>query len=405
MNQPAQQIDFPNEAPDVGQAEPPALPAVSGAGSLMEAISAAAGNPAVDVDKLDRLMALYERIEGNRAKTEFDAALAEMQDELPIVEERGEIRIGQGKAQKYALWEDINEAIKPVLSRHGFALSFRTGRDDGAVVVTGILSHRSGHREETTMHLPLDTSGSKNNVQAVGSSTSYGKRYTAAALLNLTSRGEDDDGVAGGAALISGRQLEEIKALIEETGADEPKFLGYAKVDGLVDIQAKNFDRLVTALRSKKTSNLKRPAEVSGRKEETANSRDRTEAITDTQPGGGRKPSPTSVEESAPAADAPGDADEGPGATGSETAVRSQSPGFSGPGADLINNALAAQMEAQNPRKGFENLLDRAGHPTGRVGKALDRVRHFYQRFEDGEIDRDELSERVAAIIDGSIPV
>ena len=46
-----------------------------------------------------------------------------------------------------------------------------------------------------------------------------------------------------------------------------------------------------------------------------------------------------------------------------------------------------------------------ADHPTGRVGKALDRVRHFYQRFEDGEIDRDELSERVAAIVDGSIPV
>ncbi len=228
-------------------------------------------------------------------------------------------------------------------------------------------------------------------------------------LLNLTSRGEDDDGVAGGAALISGRQLEEIKALIEETGADETKFLGYAKVDALVDIHAKNFNRLVTALRSKRTTNSKRPTEVSGSKQEQAKSKDETETVTDTQPGGGREPSPTSVEESAPAADAPGDADEGPGATGSETAGASRldtkPSGFSGPDADLINNALAAQMEAQDPEKGFENLLDRAGHPTGRVGKALDRVRHFYQRFEDGEIDRDELSERVAAIVDGSLPV
>ena len=93
-------------------------------------------------------------------------------------------------------------------------------------------------------------------------------------------------------------------------------------------------------------TNLKRPAEVSGSKEETAKSRDETETVTDTQPGGGREPSPTSVEESAPAADAPGDADEGPG-----TAARSQSPGFSGPDADLINNALAAQMEGAEPRE------------------------------------------------------
>jgi hypothetical protein len=44
------------------------------------------------------------------------------------------------------------------------------------------------------MILPHDSTGSKNAVQAVGSSTSYGKRYTACALLNITSRGEDDDG-------------------------------------------------------------------------------------------------------------------------------------------------------------------------------------------------------------------
>ncbi|HET9820175.1 MAG TPA: ERF family protein, partial [Rhodanobacteraceae bacterium] len=50
-----------------------------------------------------------------------------------------------------------------------------------------------GHREETSITLPADTSGSKNAVQAVASSTSYGKRYTAGALLNLTSHGEDDD--------------------------------------------------------------------------------------------------------------------------------------------------------------------------------------------------------------------
>ena len=48
------------------------------------------------------------------------------------------------------------------------------------------------------MELPVDTTGSKNAVQAVGSSTAYGKRYVMEALLNLTSRGQDDDGKRGG---------------------------------------------------------------------------------------------------------------------------------------------------------------------------------------------------------------
>ena len=50
------------------------------------------------------------------------------------------------------------------------------------------------------MKLPADTSGSKNVVQAIGSSVSYGKRYTMQALLNITSGGEDDDGHSGGEA-------------------------------------------------------------------------------------------------------------------------------------------------------------------------------------------------------------
>ena len=41
--------------------------------------------------------------------------------------------------------------------------------------------------------LPLDTSGSKNGVQAVGSTVSYGKRYAICALLNI-STGDDTDG-------------------------------------------------------------------------------------------------------------------------------------------------------------------------------------------------------------------
>jgi ERF superfamily len=173
--------------------------------SLMAVIAKAAADPATDVDKLERLMALYERITERGAKVAYTQALAAMQPELPVITERGKIIIKEKGTENvisssgYALWEDINEAIGPILAQHGFALSFRTGMaDDGKVMVTGILSHREGHQEQTTIHLPHDSTGSKNAVQAVGSSTSYGKRYTAQALLNLTSRGDDNDAASEG---------------------------------------------------------------------------------------------------------------------------------------------------------------------------------------------------------------
>lgn len=171
------------------------------AGSLMAVISRAASDPNTDVDKLERLMGLYERITAQQAKGAFNAALARVQPQLPVIEEHG----ATDKA-KYATWEDINDGIRPVLHEHGFALSFRVRRVENAISVTGILSHEDGHSEETTLELPSDTSGSKNAVQAVGSSLSYGKRYTAMALLNITSRApqdRDDDGKAAGRGRMS----------------------------------------------------------------------------------------------------------------------------------------------------------------------------------------------------------
>lgn len=229
-------------------------PVASDATAIIQMIERAALNPAVDIDKMERLLEMQERVMVRQAKADYMAALADMQPELPVIEERGGIKDRAGKVQStYALWEDINEAIRPVLARHGFSLSFRTGQDGAQIIVTGVLGHRSGHSEETTMHLPADGSGSKNAVQAVGSSTSYGKRYTAQALLNLTSRGEDDDGKAAGAGqAISQDQLEEIMALMEEVGADREKFLNYLQIDGLSDMPQAKFRKAITALEAKR---------------------------------------------------------------------------------------------------------------------------------------------------------
>jgi hypothetical protein len=239
----------------VATVEPQDTPAVvpqaqSESNAVIAMIERAARDPNVDIDKMQRLLDMRANETARQAKAAYAAALAEMQPKLPVIGRRGQIKIGQdaSKNPKYALWEDINDAIKPVLAAHGFALSFRTGRDGDRVTVTGILSHRDGHSEETTMVLPIDTGPGRNAVQSIGSSTSYGKRYTATALLNLTSRGEDDDGEAGGAEPITDKQSEELKTLIVQVGADIQKFLKVFKIDRVEDLPAKRFEEAKTRL-------------------------------------------------------------------------------------------------------------------------------------------------------------
>lgn len=169
--------------------ESPPIVQVGESATILQVIQRAAADPQCDIEKMERLMQMHERFQSRQAEQQYTEALAAMQQELPAIAERGD---ANGR-YSYALWEDINERLKPVLAKHGFALTFRTPRNDKGVEVEGVLSHRAGHSERTSMLLPADTSGNKNAVQAVASSVSYGKRYTAGALLNYTTHGEDDD--------------------------------------------------------------------------------------------------------------------------------------------------------------------------------------------------------------------
>lgn len=179
--------------------------------AMLQIIQRASIDPSCDIEKLERLVSLKERMDAKNAQTEFNASMAAMQCDIPSIAERGE---GHNR-KTYATLEDINDVIKPIMQRYGFAMSFRVEHKAEGVSVTGVLMHRAGHREETTMLLPTDTSGGKNAVQAVASSVSYGKRYVMCAMLNISTREMDDDGYAAApVATITEVQAKAIRELL-----------------------------------------------------------------------------------------------------------------------------------------------------------------------------------------------
>lgn len=227
-----------------------ALATTSESTSIIQVIERAARDPNIDIDKMERLLQMQERIVARQAKAAYADALARLQPTLPIIGERGSIKNNSGAVQsKYALWEDIVGVITPLLAAQGFSLSFRTGNKDGKIQVTGVLTHREGHGEETMLDLPADTSGSKNAVQAVASSVSYGKRYTAGALLNLRTGEIDDDGQTANAALnLSADQCAQVERRLKEANVDRAGFLEFWQVEEVWAIPACNFSLIMQRL-------------------------------------------------------------------------------------------------------------------------------------------------------------
>lgn len=189
--------------------------------------------PDLPIDKIEKFIDLQVQAEGRAAKRAFFEAMSDMQPHLPVIEHTKKISYEDKKGNtvvkgSYTPWEDIDEQIRPHYTEHGFSLSFDIHYEPNQpITVTCIVMHRDGHSTRTSLPLPSDTSGSKNTVQGIGSSITYGKRYTACAALNVTTRGQDgetddDDGAKAGQPM-NARQAKEHtlwETLVSELKAD-----------------------------------------------------------------------------------------------------------------------------------------------------------------------------------------
>lgn len=249
-----------NQAVAVAETEDRLPVAPSETAAILSMIERAARDPSVDMDKFERLMSMRERVMAQEAHRAFLSALAVVQPKLPIIDRNGRIVIREKNSERviqstaYAKWEDINEAITPVISAEGFTLGFDVGAaTDGKLTVTGILGHSQGHERRTTVTLVHDSTGSKNAVQAVGSSISYGKRYAAGLLLNFTTRGEDDDGKAAAApSTVTEEQAASLQGMIDDTHSDIALFCKFFKIDALVNLPVERYGEAVKRLEQKR---------------------------------------------------------------------------------------------------------------------------------------------------------
>lgn len=219
---------------------PPAAMAVSPSQMLAQAVQQGAS-----IEVMERLMTLQERWEANAARKAFNLAIAKAKAEIPVIRKNRAVDYTTSKGRTNYEHEDLGEiarTIDPVLSRHGLSYRFRTTIEGGMITVTCVLSHEAGHAEENALSSGRDESGSKNNIQAVGSTQTYLQRYTLKAALGLAAS-KDDDGAAGGTgAVISDDDAAALREKMGAAGLSEERFCARMNVASVEHLPAAKYD-------------------------------------------------------------------------------------------------------------------------------------------------------------------
>lgn len=208
---------------------------------------AQAGN--ASVEQMSQLLDLQMRWEANEARKAFNVAMSKFRNEAPNIR-----KTRKAHNSMYAGLSESVSAVKPLLAKYGLSHRWSTAQEGGKITVTCTVSHIDGHSESTSLTAESDKSGSKNIIQAIGSTITYLERYSLYAILGLASTDQDDDGSAAGQseAYISEEQAATIYELIDEIGVDEKKFLGFMSAHSIEEISAWQYDKAIAALNKKR---------------------------------------------------------------------------------------------------------------------------------------------------------
>lgn len=214
----------------------------------------------VPIETLERLMEMQIKWESNEAMKAYHKAMAAFKADPPkIVKDKHvqyKTNAGMTDYMHSSLFA-IVEAISQGLSKHGLSASWRTEQTEGMVTVTCTITHELGYSESTSLTAAPDSSGGKNQIQAVGSSVSYLSRYTLMAITGLASADMDDDGAGGKKPEVEDKpitagQVKKMRTQCEKVANGEERLIKYINdpdIDKLEKIPRSRFDNLMELLK------------------------------------------------------------------------------------------------------------------------------------------------------------
>lgn len=225
--------------------------------SIFSVIERAARDPNVDIDKMERLIAMRERELSRVAEQAFNEAMKAAQAEMQAVSADA---TNTQTRSKYATYAKLDAALRPIYTRHGFSVSFDEADSpkEEHIRCLAYVAHDAGHTRTYRKDMPADGKGAKGGdvmtkTHATGAASSYGQRYLLKGIFNVAVGEDDADGNRPDdrPTAITAAQVQIIQELCEKSGTPVDKFCQWAKIEAIPDLPAHNYQQALQVLRKR----------------------------------------------------------------------------------------------------------------------------------------------------------
>ncbi len=256
-------IDAEVEVTKEPVAQPPAVaetraPASIGEeGTLLQVIANAARDPNCDVEKMEHLLKMHERMEDRQHERAYNKAMSRAQSQMEMVSQDAS---NPQTSSKYASYAALDKALRPIYVKAGFALSFDTadGAPENYVRVTCRVSHKDGHCDHPHIDMPADGKGAKGGsvmtkTHATMSAITYGRRGLLKMIFNIAEGKADDDGnaagdTAGNNGMITQEQVDDLTQTAETLGVDQERLCRFFEISSLEAVPASHLNKVKTTI-------------------------------------------------------------------------------------------------------------------------------------------------------------
>jgi len=210
-------------------------------------------------EALEKLYALYERMEDRDAAKEFAAAMMRFKAKCPAIAKNKTASIvkkdgGHSHSYSYADLQEIVRIVDPILAAEGLSYTWDSEDAAGKLKTTCIISHIDGHHQQASWTVTTETNAGMSAQQKVAAAFTFARRQTLVAALGLTTCDPDTDGAeVTGLRHITQNQVETIQSLLAELKMDEAHFLRmFPGVDSVKKLTTHQYPTAIFALNARK---------------------------------------------------------------------------------------------------------------------------------------------------------
>jgi len=206
------------------------------------------------LENIEKMMELQARWEQMEAKKAYVQAMAAFKANPPIINKDKRVDFSTQKGRttyEHASLGNVTSKINAGLAIHGLSASWKTEQSQSGITVICTITHNLGYSESTALTAGAETSGTKNNIQAIGSTITYLQRYTLLALTGLATHDQDDDGKAASVQCVTKKQHSQLVDMINSTETNESAFLNYFNIEFIEQLPANSFGKAMSILKAK----------------------------------------------------------------------------------------------------------------------------------------------------------